>query len=253
MISTLTTDDAQTFLMRDLDGSLPLLGALEYEPVEMIRGVIQAGRLAALALVVAPVPVPGSLPTVMLAAETSDALAALLAQGGWPRRAMWSVAHAKLLEQLEEILGVAHDPTRGLRYYIGTAAPVRRHPLVRRLALHDADAIDLGPCALSPTALRNWIKRGWRVYGAASEGMLLCHALAGYPLGDVEEVAAVYTAPGARRQGFASAVVAAVVADIVRRGRRAAYACKKTNLASQGVAEGLGLLPLLETWEVVTG
>lgn len=238
--------------MRDLDGSLPLLGALEYEPIETIRGVEQAGRLAALALVVAPEPVPGSLPTVMVAADTHDALAALLSQGSWPQPAVWSVTRTDLLGQLEETLGALHDPARGLRYYIGTAAPLRPHSLVRRLALNDSDAVDIAPCSLSPTALRNWIKRGWRVYGAVSDGMLLCHALAAYPLGDIDEVAAVYTAPGARRQGLASAVVAAVVADIVGRGRRAAYACKKTNVASQRVAEGLGMLPLLETWEVVT-
>jgi predicted GNAT family acetyltransferase len=85
------------------------------------------------------------------------------------------------------------------------------------------------------------------------ESLLLCHALAAYPIGDTEEVAAVYTASGARRQGFASAVVAATIADILMRGKRAVYACKKTNVASQRVAEGLGMQPLLETWEIVTG
>jgi len=239
--------------MRDLEEFLPLLGALEYEPIETIRGVEQHGRLVALALVVAPEPVPESLPTVMLAAETPHALSALVAQGGWPRPAVWSITRADLLVQLEESLHAAHDPARGIRYYIGTTAPTRSHPLVRRLALNDSDTIDTAPCVLSPTALRNWIKRGWRVYGAVSEGMLLCHALAAYPLSDIDEVAAVYTAPSARRQGLASAVVATVVADIVQRGRRAVYACKKVNVASQGVAEGLGLMPLLETWEIVTG
>jgi GNAT superfamily N-acetyltransferase len=239
--------------MRDLDRHLPLLGALEYEPIEMIRGVEHAGSLTALALVVAREPVPDSLPTVMIAAETANALVELLAQAGWPSRVVWSVARAGLLPPLEAALGMAHDPARGVRYYLATAVPLRPHPLVRRLSLNDGDALDLAPCGLSPTALRNWIKRGWHVYGAVYESMLLCHALAAYPLGDTEEVAAVYTAPGARRQGFASAVVAAVIADIAGRGRRAVYACKKTNVASQRVAEGLGLVPLLETWEVVTG
>jgi GNAT superfamily N-acetyltransferase len=246
-------DAARTFLLRDLDRHLPQLGALEYEPIETMRGVEHAGRLAGLALVVAPEPVPERLPTVMITAEHPAALADLLAQGGWPSRAVWMVSRADLLPQLETALGMAHDPARGARYYICTAAPMRPHPLVRRLSLADADALDLAPCSLSPTALRNWIRRGWRVYGAVYQSMLLGHALAAYPLGDTEEVAAVYTAPGARRQGFASAVVAATVADIVGRRRRAVYACKKTNLASQRVAEGLGMLPLLETWEIVTG
>lgn len=253
MTSTPTADAARTFLMRDLNNHLPQLGALEYEPVEIIRGVAYAGSLAALALVVAPEPVPNSLPTVMVAAEHPAALADLLAQGGWPQRAVWAVSHADLLPQLETALSMAHDPARGVRYYLGTTAPACPHPLVRRLSLHDADTIDLAPCSLSPTALRNWLKRGWRVYGAVYESMLLCHALAAYPVGDTEEIAAVYTAPGARRQGFASAVVAATIADSVGRRRRAVYACRKTNVASQRVAEGLDMQPLLETWEVMTG
>ncbi len=252
MMSAPTVDAARTFLMRDLDHHLPQLGALQYEPIETMRGVEHAGSLAALTLVVAPEPVPDSLPTVMMAAQRLDDLADLLAQGGWPQRAVWTVSRADLLPQFEAAFGMGHYPARGVRYYVSTAVPVRPNALVRRLSLDDADAIDLAPCALSPTALRNWIKRGWRVYGAVYELMLLCHALAAYPIGDTEEVAAVYTAPGARRQGFASAVVAATIADIVGRGRRAVYACKKSNVASQRVAEGLDMLPLLETWEVVT-
>ncbi|HEU5014505.1 MAG TPA: GNAT family N-acetyltransferase [Roseiflexaceae bacterium] len=253
MMSTPIVDAARTFLMRDLDRHLPQLGALHYEPVEMLRGVEHAGSLAALAFVVAPEPVPDSLPTVMLTTAHPAALADLLAQDGWPPRAVWTVSRADLLPQLETAFGREHDPARGVRYYVSMTAPARPNQLVRRLSLDDADAIDLAPCSLSPTALRNWIKRGWRVYGAVYESLLLCHALAAYPIGDTEEVAAVYTASGARRQGFASAVVAATIADILIRGKRAVYACKKTNVASRRVAEGLGMQPLLETWEIVTG
>src|SRR5205085_10542013 len=142
----------------------------------------------------------------------------LLARDDWPTPATWAIHRRDLLAALEERLGAAHDPERGLQYAIALTPPQRPHPLVRQLTMADADALDLAPCSLSPTALRNWLRRGWRAFGAVRRGALLCHALAAYPIGDTEEVAAVYTAPQARRQGLASAVAAAAIADIAARG-----------------------------------
>lgn len=248
----ITPDAARAFLLRDFDQYLPLLGALEFEPVRAIRGVAQDGTFAALALVIEPEPVPASMPTVMVTAASVAALAQLLAQGGWPEPATWATQQAELVPQLEQLLGAQHDPTGGLQFYIANVVPQRPHPLARRLTLQDADMLDLAPCSLGPIALRHWIKRGWHVYGAVDGATLLCHAVAAYPLGDTEEISAVFTAPDARQQGLAGAVVAATVADIVGRGLRALYTCRKTNRASRSVAEGLGFVPLLETWEIVT-
>lgn len=245
-------DAAGAYLLRNLDTCLPLLGALRYEPVRDLRVVAEQGALRGVALLVAPDPVPEALPSVMVAADSADQLPALLASAGWPRPATWITTRRAQVSALEQLLGQPHDPQRGAQYFVATQPPQRPHALVRRLALPDADTIDLAPCHLSPTALRNWIKRGWRVFGAVYEKMLLCHAMAAYPIGDTEEIAAVFTAPGARRQGFASAVVAATAADILAHGKRAVYVCKKTNRASQRVAEGLGMALLLETWELVT-
>lgn len=243
-------EQARAFLERDLDGNLPLLTALEYEPIETVHAVARDGGLVALALVLEPEGPPSRRRSaVLLDARDEAALVALLARGDWPADVQWVTHRRALLATLASHAGVRPVSDGGLRQYIATRAVDAPRVLVRQLVLEDADALALAPCALSPVALRNWIKRGWRVFGAVADGVLLGHALAAYPVGDVDEVAAVFTAPHARRRGIARSVVAAALADIVARGRRATYVCKKTNIASQRVAEGLGFVPLLETWE----
>lgn len=244
---------ARAYLSRDHDQNLMFLGALDFEIVRSVHGSERDGTLAALALIVEQHgPLPDVWPTIMLLAADADALVSLLELQDWPARATWSTRQPDLLPVLEEQLGMPHDPLRGLLYYIVEQPQQRPHRLVRRLTIDDADMLDLEPCSLSPTAMRNWLKRGWRIFGAVESGQLLCHALAAYPIGDTEEVAAVYTARQARGQGLASAVVAATIADIIGRGHRAIYATTKTNIASQNVAKGLGLAPLFESWDIVT-
>jgi ribosomal protein S18 acetylase RimI-like enzyme len=243
---------ARAYLDRDRYHNLMLLGALDFETVRSLWGYERDGELAALALSVEQHgPLPEVWPTIMLVATDGDALAQLLTQNDWPAPATWTIQRQDLLPILEERLGSKHDPVRGLLYYIATTPPHRPHPAVRRLTFEDADTLDLTPCALSPTALRNWLKRGWRIFGFVKNGELLGHALAAYPIGDTEEVSAVYTAPRSRGQGIASAVVAAAVADIMSRGHRAVYVTTKANIASQKVATGVGFVPLFETWDVL--
>ncbi|GAB4216804.1 MAG: hypothetical protein OHK0022_58390 [Roseiflexaceae bacterium] len=243
-------EDAQSFLERAPAANLPLLAALEYDPVEMIWGIARGDALVALALVFEPDgPFTRQRSTVLLDALDSRELAELLARGEWPAQPRWTVHRTELLPAVQTFCGARPDRSDGVRHYVADRVQERPHTLVRRIVLEDADTLDLAPCRLSPVALRNWIKRGWRVFGAVDSGALLGHALAAYPVGAFEEVAAVFTAPPVRRQGIASAVVAAAAADILARGLRATYVCRKTNTASRRVAEGLGFAPLLETWE----
>lgn len=245
-------EEALGFLARAPERNLLQLAALEYDPVEMIWGLRRASALAALALVCEPEgPFSRQRAPVLLDAQDAAALAELLDRADWPARPRWVLHRADLLPTLERFCGLAHRPHEGVYQYMLAQPPERRGPLlVRQLALEDADSLALAPCALSPLALRNWIKRGWRVFGAVADGVLLGHALAAYPVGQTEEVAAVFTAPAVRRRGIASAVVAATAADILARGHRATYVCRKTNRASQHVAEGLGFRLLAETWEL---
>ncbi|HWQ16108.1 MAG TPA: GNAT family N-acetyltransferase [Roseiflexaceae bacterium] len=269
----ISSEAALAYLERDCDANLMPLAALAYDPLQALLGAARGGALAALALVVdLAANLPDDRPTVMVAADDEDALARLLAGGTWPSAAIWTTSRPELLRALERLLGRPADPARGLRYYV-TAKAARPPELtenrgprtgirgrsaigagvqVRPLVAEDADALDLAPCALSPAALRSWLRRGWRVFGAVRGGALLAHALAAYPLADTEEVSAVFTAPRARRQGLASAVAAAAIADITGRGRRAIYVTRKTNIASRRVAERLGMALMFETWEIVT-
>jgi hypothetical protein len=281
---------ARAYLERDHDANLMPLAALAYDPVRSCLAAERDGTLTAVALVVElAANLPDDRPTVMAAADDEDALARLLDGDAWPAAAIWSTSRADLLAALERLLGRSADPARGLRYYItagalaGTSPPgrsgsaearasttddgrpttspssvvggrwSRQRVLVRPIVAEDADALDLSPCALSPAALRSWLRRGWRVFGAVRGGALLAHALAAYPLGDTEEISAVFTAPRARRRGLASAVAAAALADICGRERRAVYVTSKANLASRRVAERMGMGLMFETWEIITG
>jgi GNAT superfamily N-acetyltransferase len=243
------------YLARNTPRYLAHLGALAYDPLRSIRGLERAGRLAALALVVDVAGLlPDPLPSVMLAADDDDALRELVAQGDWPEPAVWVTASPAACAVVEQCIGRTHDPARGQVLFVDTGAialPVV-HATLRALSEADADWLDMTPVSLSATALRGWLRRGWRVFGALQGNRLLCHALAAYPVEGYDEVAAVFTAPRMRGQGLAKAVVATVLFDIRRRGRAAFYVAARQNISSQRVALGVGLQPIAETWEVVT-
>jgi predicted GNAT family acetyltransferase len=262
----LSRSEAWMYLTHELDRNLALLGALEYDTIKGLYGVRRAGALAGVIVVTEQSWAHNDAAmTMMAAADDADALTDLLAQADWPRAAIWSVRRRGLLPVLEDITGAASDPERGVIYFVAQSVSERireaarsyakadaADALVRQLTIADADLLDLTPCSLSAVALRNWIKRGWRVFGAVESDALLGHALAAYPIADTEEVAAVFTAPDARRRGIASALAAAAIADITARGLRAIYVTKKHNIASRRVATRLGLTQLFETWEIVT-
>lgn len=245
-------NEAQAFLEQRLDRNLSMLGSLIFEPLEQLRGVRQGDTLVALAVVVpGEANVPGALPMVLVDALDNAALHVLVNAGGYPQHAVWCAQQPDHLLLLEHMLGQQHDQSRGVLYFTAdTAMPEQQ--VAARLLLAGDTAVDLSPCNLGAMALSYWILRGWRVFGVIEDGRLLGHAVASYPIADTEEVAAVFTAPEARRRGVASACVAAAVTDIRQRGKRAMYVSRKNNAGSIAVAEGLGMRQLCETWEIET-
>jgi GNAT superfamily N-acetyltransferase len=264
----ITHDEALEYLMLQRDRHLMHLGALIYDQVRTIIGLRDHGLLKAVVMIVDYAgALPNPRPTMMATADDPAALLHLAElgreRGTWPDRGVWAVAMPALRDALESWLGIRHSPARGLNFY-GSEHPADGSPLTLNLpALHapdllarslndtDAEILDLRPCNLSPTALRGWLRQGWRVFGVIQHNILLAHALAAYPIGDSDEIAAVFTAARVRRRGIGAAVVATVIEDSRRRGRRAFYVAYRTNLASCGLAERMGLAHIAQTWELV--
>ncbi|MDZ4718319.1 MAG: GNAT family N-acetyltransferase [Roseiflexaceae bacterium] len=260
-------DDALAYLVRQRDRHLMHLGALLYDQVRTMIGLRQHGVLIALVLIVDySGALPNPRPTMMVAADDPAALLRLVQLGAerrsWPDRGVWAVATPALRDVLESWLQLRHSPLRGLNFYgteyaDGTAIMLMpplydsTNLIVRSLSDADATTLDLSPCNLSITALRSWLRQGWRAFGVLQQNVLLAHVLAAYPIGDSDEIAAVYTAARARRRGIGAAVVAAVITDSRSRGRRAFYVAQRTNLASCALAERLGLAMIAQTWEIV--
>jgi GNAT superfamily N-acetyltransferase len=265
MLTSITTEEAQIYLMQDRDQHLMHLGALRYDPIQAMVAIVERAQVQALALLVTEAgALPDRKPTMMIAATNPAMVEPFLAWHERPERCVLAVAHPRLAIRLEQFLRARTAPMRGLAYYGAeqprTLAPLTLRPppipagiIVRQLHERDCTELDLLPCGLSSTALRGWLRLGWRVFGAIEGATLLAHALAAYPIGESDEVAALYTAGRARRRGIGSAVVSAVIHDSRARGRRAFYIASRHNHASRKLAEHLGLRLLTETYEIVLG
>lgn len=250
MIYEPTRKKAQAFLERETMAHLVALGALLFEPVDVVYGVQHEGQLVAISVVVAgEANLPDSIPTITVSGRDAKGLAALVGGANYPPRATWVACTPMARGVLEQQLGRMPEPEQGMVYFLATKAP-EQHRAARELTSADT-ALDLSPCSLSAMALGYWLLRGWRVFGLVENGRLLGHAVAAYPIANTEEVSAVFTAPEARRRGVASACAAATVANIQARGKQAVYVSRKANRASIRVAEGLGMQRLFETWEFV--
>jgi FR47-like protein len=260
----LTVDVARAYLMRDRDRHLLQLGALAYDSARPLAGAARGGDLCGVALLVEHSGVlPDPRPYVMVAAEDLSALDQLLGRIEPSADWIWATTDPELRDAIGQRLGRAHHPARGQLFYgdreedrvapRALTLPVPGLPTleVRQLELADATGLDLSPCALSGTALRGWLRSGWRVFGAIEGQRLIAHALAAYPIGGAEEVAAVYTAGRARRMGVASAVVGCTIADIRSHGLAAYYVASRNNLPSRRLAERIGLRQLAESWEIL--
>src|SRR4051812_12858836 len=114
---------------------------------------------------------------------------------------------------------------------------------IRRLGSGDAEAID----GLSPET--HWISETWGgppgaaasglAFGAFHGGRLASVALPFY-VGERFEDIGVVTEDGSRARGFSAACAAAVVEDILGRGKRPTWSTSPDNIASRRVADKLG-------------
>jgi RimJ/RimL family protein N-acetyltransferase len=114
---------------------------------------------------------------------------------------------------------------------------------IRRLGSGDAEAID----RLSPET--HWISETWGgpagaaagglAFGAFHGGRLTSVALPFY-VGERFEDVGVVTEDGTRARGFSTACAAAVVEDIIGRGKRPSWSTSPDNIASRRVADKLG-------------
>lgn len=274
----LSLDAAEAYLLRDRDRNLMQLGALNYDTVKATIALPgEDGPIALALLVEESGALPDPRPTLMIAADSPECVAPLLAWRGRPERCVIAASDDLVVMRVEQVLRIRRSHVRGLAYYgaeeLETGAPIDlalrtirpRSGMdagpaaagssieIRRLLEPDCRALDLTACNLSSTALNGWLRQGWRIYGAIEQRSLVAHALAAYPIDDSDEVAAVYTSASVRRRGVGSAVVAAVIGDIRARHRRAFYVASRNNLASRQLAEQLGLRTLAETWDVVVG
>ncbi|GAB4123868.1 MAG: hypothetical protein Fur005_34410 [Roseiflexaceae bacterium] len=262
-LETIEREEAANYLSLRRDQHLMHLGSLLYDPLRTISVVRRKGQIAALALLVIRAgALPDPRPTVMVSANDAEALQALIRLGDWPSPSVWAIGDADLLPALEQQLNAKHNPARGLVFFGAEAADQQPLPLhlpdlhepgvvVRQLTEAD-QTLDMNPCLLSAVSLRGWLQQGWRVFGAIQDEKLLAHALAAYPIGDADEVSAVYTAISARRHGLGAAAAAAVITDARQRGRRAFYIASRVNTASQRLAARIGLRQIGQTWEVVS-
>jgi GNAT superfamily N-acetyltransferase len=260
----LTPDMARDYLMQDRDRHLLQLGALAYDAAKPLAMAQRAGSLCAVALLVERSGVlPDTRPYVMVAADDPPALDLLLGQADLTADRIWATTDPALRDRIAERLGRPAHPERGQLFYGDreadhiTLRPIDPPALraeaaeVRQLSEGDAARLDLSPCMLSSTALRGWLRSGWRVFGAIERQRLLAHALAAYPIGGAEEVAAVYTAGRARRHGIAATVVGRAIADIRSHGREAYYVASRSNIPSRRLAERIGLRQIAESWEIL--
>ncbi|MEO5877624.1 MAG: GNAT family N-acetyltransferase [Streptosporangiaceae bacterium] len=114
---------------------------------------------------------------------------------------------------------------------------------IRRLGPGDADALD----GLSPQS--HWISETWGgpagaaagglAFGAFHHDRLASVALPFY-VGERFEDIGVVTEDGFRARGFSAGCAAAVIEDILGRGRRPSWSTSPDNIASRRVADKLG-------------
>ncbi|MCK4516042.1 MAG: GNAT family N-acetyltransferase, partial [Spirochaetaceae bacterium] len=93
----------------------------------------------------------------------------------------------------------------------------------------------------SPDELQGHLSRGARWFATRESGRLVSIALVFPNYHDIWEIGGVYTLPVYRRNGYAALVVQAALQYLVQRGLRPRYQFHQRNIASQALAERLGL------------
>jgi GNAT superfamily N-acetyltransferase len=144
-------------------------------------------------------------------------------------------------------------PRHGVEVFAGEAGlPVRDlEGQVRFLTLETIEALRAQSASWNLVVLAEHLKRGGQVVGVVKDEVLVAHAAFGLPIGSVEEISHVYTAPAWRGQGLAQAMTLTAMRAISARGRRALYRSRTGNMASCRVAERCGLVHVVGIREFV--
>lgn len=242
-----SADVATAFLARDPAGNVELLTALRYDADIQCFG---GSRLSSLPMgQQAGKPAPTDLRgvivvgregldnrlTARIATDDVDALDALIA--AVPRGVSRIVAQRGwMLPALEATFHLAPEGDPETVFSLATM-PTLPAPGVRLLTMADVPMMATSATLWGRTSLADTLRAGFRPFGIARGDRIVACAMAANVTDWTEEVMSVWTAPRHRKQGLATAVVAATAADIIIRGKTAIYVAAVTNRASQRVAE----------------
>lgn len=157
------------------------------------------------------------------------------------------------LREALQSAGVEMHAPDVIYYVTATGISARSSTLseVRPLALDDAVLFDRFMAQISPDDQDDAsVELGhWAAFGAFVESELLAVSSL-YPWGGVAIAdMGVLTMPRARGKGIARSLVRAMIEHACKHGYEAQYRCQFDNLASNGLAESLGLAPYGK-WEV---
>ncbi len=202
------------------------------ESGEALVGVAVSGRAAG-----------GEPPSVYLDAIGPIALRRLLAALRRPPNRI-VVAPRPWLESALKQEFSAVRLRHGVALFTGDASMADRDPdpRVQPLTWDTIEALRRRSSAWNLTVLAEHLGRGGEVLGIVADGELVAHAACGLPVGSLEEISHVYTAPLHRGQGLAQALTLTAMRAIAGRGRRPVYRSRTGNMASRRVAERCGLI-----------
>ena len=150
----------------------------------------------------------------------------------WSRRHFQRSSQFQLVQSFISYTATADSLVASLP---GTV-PVERH------CHYSSDAASLfAQNGYSPDELRGHLSRGARWFAIGESGRLVSVSIVFPNYHDIWELGGVYTLPEFRRNGYAAGVTRAALQYLVQRGLRPRYQFHHTNMASQALAEKLGL------------
>jgi GNAT superfamily N-acetyltransferase len=234
-------DRALRFLERDPLLNYSAAQALLYGGAS-VAGMAESGE-ALVGVAVAGRALSGEPPPVYLDAIGPIAFRRLLATLRRPPRRI--VVGPRIW--LESALKTAFGSVRlrhGVELFAGDSSlPDRDLDLpVQSLTWEMIEVLRLQSAGWNLSVLAEHLGRGGEVWGIVRDGALIAHAACGLPVGALEEISHVYTAPLHRGQGLAQAVTLTAMRAIMARGRRPVYRSRTGNMASRRVAERCGLI-----------
>jgi GNAT superfamily N-acetyltransferase len=234
-------DRALRFLERDPLLNYSAAQALLYGGAS-VAGMAESGE-ALVGVAVAGRALGGEPPPVYLDAIGPIAFRRLLATLRRPPRRIVVGPRTWLESALKPAFGAVRL-RHGVELFAGDASlPDRDVDLpVQSLTWDMIEVLRRQSAGWNLSALAEHVGRGGEVLGIVRDGVLIAHAACGLPVGALEEISHVYTAPLHRGQGLAQAVTLTAMRAITVRGRRPIYRSRTGNTASRRVAERCGLI-----------